>query len=198
MAKAGRCEVKTCVAHMKIRSFPAVFVGYGAVLQQATLIARRDRFIADVALACGTTALAHCVNPGRMEAFVEDGARIWLEPAPEGSKRRCPYTWELIETPGIDVTPVLASTNTVRPNKLVQALLEARVLEGLDRWNTLKPEHSFRIDEHSGRIDFLLHEAAAEGEQELLHYVEVKNCHLVYDDGWGYVRALKQYSALCD
>ena len=90
VAKAGRCEVKTCVAHMKIRSFPAVFVGYGAVLQQATLIARRDSFIADVALACGTTALAHCVNPGRMEAFVEDGARIWLEPAPEGSKRRCP------------------------------------------------------------------------------------------------------------
>ena len=168
--------------------FPAVFVGYGAVLQSATLIARRDRFIADVALPCGTTALAHCVNPGRMEAFVEEGARIWLEPAPEGSSRRCPYTWELIETPGIEGTPVLASTNTVRPNKLVQALLEARALEGLNRWSTLTPEHSFKVadhSDHSGRIDFLLQET--EDERELLHYVEVKNCHLVYDDGWGYV-----------
>ena len=130
---------------------PPVCLGYAATLQQATLIARRDRFVADVQID-GTATVAHCVNPGRMEAFVEDGAKIWVEPAPEGT-RKCPFTWELIQTAGIHGKPVLASTNTVRPNKLARALLEARVLPGLDRWAELKAEQNFDHDGHRGRVE---------------------------------------------
>lgn len=203
-----------------MKSFPPVFVGYGAPLQSGVLVSRRDRFLADVALEGGDTVLAHCVNPGRMEAFVDEGARVWLEPAPPGSTRKCAYTWEVIETPGIDGEPVLASTNTVRPNKLVRALLDARILKGLDRWDMLTPEHTFQADGgHRGRIDFLLQgdiggaaqggpkgggEGSGEGirRAEMLHYLEVKNCHLVYADGWGYFpdsvseRASRHVSAL--
>ena len=72
-----------------------------------------------------------------MEAFVDEGAKIWLQPAEEGSSRKLAYTWELLEHRGI-----VCSTNTVRPNKLVAALLQARALPGADDWTELKPEYS--------------------------------------------------------
>jgi sugar fermentation stimulation protein A len=156
-----------------------VFVGYDRPLVPATLIARRDRFIADVRLENGVETRAHCINPGRMEAFVDEGAKIWLQPAEEGSSRKLAYTWELLEHRGI-----VCSTNTVRPNKLVAALLQARALPGADDWTELKPEYSIPPAltgdaSHKTRVDFML-------TGGITHYLEVKNCHLVADDGWGY------------
>ena len=158
-----------------------IFVGYDRPLVPASLIARRDRFIADVRLDNGLETRAHCINPGRMEAFVDEGARIWLQPAEEGSSRKLAYTWELIEHRGI-----VCSTNTVRPNKLVDHLLRARVLPGLDEWTELKPEFTIPAEltgdsSHKTRVDFKLTGGGP------MHYLEVKNCHLVCEeDGWGY------------
>jgi sugar fermentation stimulation protein A len=167
-----------------------VFVPYDAPLLPGRLVDRRDRFIAEVSLDDAPdeeTVLAHCINPGRMEAFVEVGARVWLLPAAR-TERKLRFSWEAIEAVGIDGARLICSTNTVRPNRLVRALLEARVLKGLDDFATVQAERSFTVPgeaegeaAHSGRVDFLLDAASASP-----HYVEVKNCHMVYEDGWGY------------
>lgn len=161
---------------------PPVFVGFDAPLVSGTLLARRDRFVASVRLDDGAEVEAHCVNPGRMEGFTGDGARVWLHPQSKAG-RRCPYTWELIEQqwPDRSGRTLLCSTNTVRPNLLVSHLLNARVLRGLDEWETLEAEHTIKEANKTTRLDFLLRTGPA------LHFVEVKNCHLVCDaDGWGY------------
>ena len=189
-----------------------IFVPYEAELQRGTLLDRRDRFIANVRLPTGDVE-AHCVNPGRMEAFVDAGASVWLLPAPDtaaGRARKLRYTWEAIERRDEragDGRPIMCGANTQRPNALVRAALEARCLAGLDAWTHLKPEPKFQIRVctsdgsgavHSGRADFKLTTCSGGGgggsssseatgmATEHEHYVEVKNCHLVYEDGWAY------------
>ena len=162
---------------------PAVFVPNEAPLLRGVLLDRRDRFIATVRLdgdASGSVE-AHCVNPGRMEAFVEPGAIVYVSEA-KAESRKLKYTWEAIErVSDVDGEPILCGANTVRPNALVRAVLEARCLPGLDTWQTMKPEAPFTVGSHSGRADFLL-----DADDVCKHYVEVKNCHLVYADGYGY------------
>ena len=184
-----------------------IFVPYEAELQRGTLLDRRDRFIANVRLPTGDVE-AHCVNPGRMEAFVDAGASVWLLPAPDtaaGRARKLRYTWEAIERRDEragDGRPIMCGANTQRPNALVRAALEAHCLAGLDTWTHLKPEPKFEVCTsdgsgavHSGRADFKLTTCSGGGGSrsgatgmatEHEHYVEVKNCHLVYEDGWAY------------
>ena len=185
-----------------------IFVPYEAELQRGTLLDRRDRFIANVRLPAGDVE-AHCVNPGRMEAFVDAGASVWLLPAPDtaaGRARKLRYTWEAIERRDEragDGRPIMCGANTQRPNALVRAALESRCLAGLEAWTHLKPEPKFEVCTsdgsgavHSGRADFKLTTCSGGGggsrsgatgmATEHEHYVEVKNCHLVYEDGWAY------------
>ena len=168
-----------------------VFVPYGgAPLVEGTLLDRRDRFIASIRLqASGQVVEAHCVNPGRMEAFVAVGARVWLQEAPAESSRKLRYTWEAIEIPHASTgSPILASCNTVRPNTLARDVLQARCLPGLADFESLTAEHTFTVDstdgsgKHKMRVDFLLTSRGGADK----HYVEVKNCHLVLSDGCGY------------
>ena len=124
---------------MHVKFSTPVFVPYDAPLLAGRLVDRRDRFIAEVSLDGAKeeeTVLAHCINPGRMEAFVEIGARVWLLPAAR-AERKLQFSWEAIEARGIDGQRLICSTNTVRPNRLVRALLEARVLKGLDDFATV-------------------------------------------------------------
>jgi len=173
---------------------PLAFLPYDAPLQPAILQRRRDRFLADVVLeGTGETALAYCVNPGRMEAFSCEGVKVWLLPAPASALkggRRLLWTWELIEHQGI-----LCCANTQRPNNIVRLLLEQRCLPGLDDWLEMERErtptagvlHQTQGTESSkvsaspvSRLDFWLRQPSGE------HYIEVKNCHLVHPDGHGY------------
>ena len=60
----------------------------------------------------------------------------------------------------------------------------ARALPGADDWTELKPEYSIPPAltgdaSHKTRVDFML-------TGGITHYLEVKNCHLVAEDGWGY------------
>ena len=149
---------------MHVKFSTPVFVPYDAPLLAGRLVDRRDRFIAEVSLDGAKdeeTVLAHCINPGRMEAFVEIGARVWLLPAAR-AERKLRFSWEAIEARGIDGERLICSTNTVRPNRLVRALLEARVLKGLDDFATVHAERSFTVPgeaegeaAHAGRGDFL-------------------------------------------
>lgn len=167
-----------------------ILVPYDVTLQRGVLIDRRDRFVATIRLDSPLNPVvdAHCVNPGRMEAFVDPGATVWVTRAPEGSTRKLKYSWEAIErADAINGEPIMCGANTQRPNLLMRAVLEARILAGLEDWTTLKAEPAFTVTladgtVHSGRSDFKL--TSGDGAQQ--HFVEVKNCHLVYSDGWAY------------
>ncbi len=114
----------------------------------------------------------HCADPGRMEGLVRPGMRVWVSRAPQGTKRKLKYTWEIAEHDG-----VLVGVNTHASNRLVGALLEARKVPGLTRFDSLTRERPMG---DGSRVDFLL---VQKGQR---HWVEVKNCQLVYPDGRGY------------
>ena len=138
------------------------------VLHEGRLVRRYERFIAEVRIG-RRIVHAHCVNPGRMEGMVVPGARVWLSEAPG---RHLPWTWELMELEGR-----LIGANTSLPNRLVGEVLRQRLLPGLDDAIAIHPE---RVFGRGHRVDFLLERPTG------AHYVEVKNCHLVYPDGCGY------------
>ncbi|MBY6204526.1 DNA/RNA nuclease SfsA [Halomonas denitrificans] len=140
-------------------------------LRECRLVARYDRFIADVEFDDGRIEKSHCVNPGRMEGLVRPGARAWVSPAPEDSKRKLRWTLELLELDGRYV-----GANTQVPNRIAETLVRERVIPGLKRWRSL--EREVRYGENS-RIDLMLRGATD-------HLVEVKNCHLVYPDRRAY------------
>jgi sugar fermentation stimulation protein A len=137
-------------------------------LHEGRLVRRYERFIAEVQLG-RRVVRAHCVNPGRMEGMVVPGARVWLSEAPG---RHLPWTWELMEFEGR-----LIGANTSLPNKLVGEVLRRGLLPGL---NDATAVHAERVFGRGHRVDFLLQSPRGP------HYVEVKNCHLVYPDGCGY------------
>jgi sugar fermentation stimulation protein A len=59
-------------------------VPYDRELQEGTLIARRDRFLADIRLLNGKKVVCHCYNPGRCEGYILKGLRVWVRPAVAG------------------------------------------------------------------------------------------------------------------
>ncbi|MEE4361207.1 MAG: DNA/RNA nuclease SfsA [Pseudomonadales bacterium] len=141
-------------------------------LHPCRLVARYDRFIADVAFDDGTVVSTHCVNPGRMEGLVVPGARAWVSAVPPESTRKLRWTLELLELEGRYI-----GANTVVPNRIAEILVRAKVIPGLKRWRSV--EREVRYGERS-RIDLMLRGTGPD------HLVEVKNCHLVYPDRCAY------------
>ena len=139
-------------------------------LRAGRLVARYDRFIAVVDLG-GELVDAHCVNPGRMEGLVRAGARAWVSSVPPESPRKLRFTLELLELDGR-----IVGANTNVPNRIAEALVRRRLVPGLRRYRSI--EREVRYGERS-RVDLLLG-----GRRD--HLVEVKNCHLVYPDGYAY------------
>jgi sugar fermentation stimulation protein A len=139
-------------------------------LLEGRLLRRYERFLVDVKLG-RRVVRAHCVNPGRVEGMVVPGARVYLSEA-VNPDRALRFTWELIELGGR-----LIGANTALPNTLVRELLEARALPGFEDVTAVKPEQVFG---RGHRADFRLQTPTG------AHWVEVKNCHLVYPDGRGY------------
>ncbi|GAB5414606.1 MAG: DNA/RNA nuclease SfsA [Congregibacter sp.] len=136
------------------------------------LVARYDRFIADVKLDTGELVRSHCVNPGKMEGMISPGARAWLSMPPESPTRKLRYTLELLEVDGL-----VMGANTQLPNTLVERLIHAGEIPGLKRFKYLRREVRYG---NNSRIDILLE------SRHRNHYVEVKNCHLVYPDRCAY------------
>ena len=130
-------------------------------------VERWDRFIAEVRLDDGAVVRAHCVNPGRMEGLLVPGSRVWLTPAEPGTKRKLRYTWTLLEKGG-----ALMGVDTTAPNRIIEAALRARALPGFRRWRAVHREVR-QVD--GSRVDFVL-----EGSRP--HFVEVKNCNVLYPD----------------
>lgn len=166
---------------------------FPSVLLSGILLRRYNRFLADIELDGGEIVVAHCVNTGRMEGLTLPGLRVWLTHCPS-PKRKLHFTWEIAELPS-PKGDILVGANTGFPNQVVRRMLEERVLPGFQHWNRLVPEKKYG---ENSRIDFWLQEEGRE------HFIEVKNCHLVYPDFHGYfpdsfsVRATKHLEELIE
>lgn len=128
------------------------------------LIRRYKRFLADVELAGGETATAHCPNPGSMLGLADPGLELWLSPT-GGGAGRLPYRWDLVRLPS-----GLVGINTQIPNRLAAEAIAAGRIPELVGYSRLRRE--VRYGKNS-RIDLLL-----EADDRPPCYVEVKNVHL--------------------
>lgn len=149
-------------------------------LLEGRLVRRYKRFLADVELVDveegeGGLITAHCANTGAMEGLTQPGSRVWVARA-ENPNRKLLYDWELAEGHPLCGERVFGAHTGV-PNRLVRRLLEGGHLPWLGPVEELAAERPYG---ERSRIDFWLRGGGRET------YLEVKNCHLVYPDGYAY------------
>ncbi|MGI9251428.1 MAG: DNA/RNA nuclease SfsA [Pseudohongiellaceae bacterium] len=137
-------------------------------LQEAELIQRYKRFLADVILADGSRITLHCPNTGSMKNCAEPGSRVWFSTA-DNPARKYSNTWEVVEVAG----KWLAGINTGRANALVAEAIEAGHIRELAGYGKMRRE--VKYGEQGSRIDLLLE---MESSQAPLCFVEVKNVTL--------------------
>ena len=134
-------------------------------LTRGRLVRRYKRFLVDVVLDDGRTVTAHCPNSGRMTACCLPGQPVYLS-FHDNPKRKLNYTWEMIEMP-----TSLVGVNTLVPNRLVAAAIQAGGLPDFEIYDRVQRE--VRVNARS-RLDLLL---TANGAVDC--YIEIKNCTLV-------------------
>lgn len=133
-------------------------------LQQAKLIRRYKRFMADVALADGSVITLHCPNTGSMKNCQPAGAAVLYSDSGNPA-RKYRHTLEAVQV----AHGHWAGVNTARTNQLVaEAILEKRI-PGLKRYAALRREVTFA----DSRFDIALDHA--DGRHT---YIEVKNVTL--------------------
>ncbi|HKS13802.1 MAG TPA: DNA/RNA nuclease SfsA [Pseudomonas sp.] len=138
-------------------------------LEQARLLRRYKRFLADIELANGEQITIHCPNTGSMLNCMREGGQVWFSRSND-PKRKLPGTWEISETP----QGRLACINTGRANGLVEEALRAGRISELAGFSTLRREVAY--GQEGSRVDFRLE--FPEGPA----YVEVKSVTLGYPD----------------
>lgn len=133
-------------------------------LQEGRLIARENRFVAQVKLD-EQEIRAYVPNPGRMEELMVPGTRCFLAHYP-GGDRKTKYDLLLME-----YQDRLVSINSHLPNKLVNKALQEKEIVSFKDYDQIKPEYSYG----NSRLDFFLHNKV---EKAL---IEVKSATLVED-----------------
>ncbi|RUM40843.1 MAG: DNA/RNA nuclease SfsA [Desulfocapsa sp.] len=137
-------------------------------LQEATLVKRYKRFLADVITDKGQEITVHCPNTGSMRGCSTPGSKIMLSTSPN-RKRKYPQGLEMVQNGDTWV-----GINTMLTNGIVaEAIMDGRVQE---LQNIEKLTREVKTSK-SSRLDLLLER----GEEKI--YVEIKNCSLV-EDGW--------------
>lgn len=133
-------------------------------LQQAKLIRRYKRFMADVELADGSVITLHCPNTGSMKNCQPAGAAVLYSDSGNPA-RKYRHTLEAVQV----AHGHWAGVNTARTNQLVaEAILEKRIPR-LKRYTSLRREVTFA----DSRFDIVLDHA--DGKHT---YIEVKNVTL--------------------
>ena len=137
---------------------------FPAKLQEAQLIRRYKRFLADVLLDDGSELTIHCPNSGSMLSCSEPGSRVCFSQS-GNPKRKYPHTLEMVRT-GENWVGV----NTSLTNHIVaEALINGAITE-LAGFHSLKREVK---TSDGSRLDIML------TKEEEKTFVEVKNCSLV-------------------
>jgi sugar fermentation stimulation protein A len=136
---------------------------YPSALIDGVLLRRYKRFLADVQLDDGSVLTVHCANPGAMSTCSDPGIAVRISDS-GNPKRKLPHSLEQVR-PGRSWVCV----NTARPNAVVEAAIQRRLIPGLADYASLRREVS---DGAASRIDLLL-----EGDQGRC-WVEVKNVTL--------------------
>lgn len=142
-------------------------------LQEAVLIRRYKRFLADIETADGRRLTIHCPNTGSMKNCQEPGSRVWYTLS-DNPKRKYPGTWQIVE---VD-RKFLVGINTGLANTLVAEAIVAGRVEALAGYSQIRREVPY--GEQRSRIDLLL-----ESGRQADCYVEVKNVSLGMGQGRG-------------
>ncbi len=143
-------------------------------LQQAVLLRRYKRFLADIELPDGSVTTIHCANTGAMTGCADAGNRVWYSTS-DNPKRKYPCSWELSQTPD----KAMICVNTIRANQLAAEAIQSGVITELSGYTTLKTE--VKYGQENSRIDILL---SAPGRPDC--FVEVKSVTLAGENGQGY------------
>lgn len=127
---------------------------------------RYQRFLADVELADGAVATAHCTNTGTMRTCWEPGDRVLLESS-ANPNRKLPFTWLACERgPGNWI-----GVETGIPNRVVAEAARREALPGLSGLSEVRTE--VRYGQERSRIDVWAKDP--EGREV---FIEVKNSTL--------------------
>lgn len=137
-------------------------------LEEARLLRRYKRFLADIETPTGEQLTIHCPNTGSMLNCMSEGCRVWFSRSSD-PKRKLPGTWELSETP----QGRLACVNTGRANRLVEEALLAGSVAELAGFTGLRREVAYGVE--NSRADFRLDFAGGPA------FVEVKSVTLGFD-----------------
>ncbi|MCQ8879002.1 DNA/RNA nuclease SfsA [Pseudoalteromonas shioyasakiensis] len=147
-------------------------------LQQATLIKRYKRFLADLRLADGSEFTAHCANTGKMTGCAEPDFNAFYSTS-DNAKRKYPHSLELTQ----NQFQHLICVNTAVANKVVEEAIQADMISELSGYQQLQSE--VKYGQENSRIDFLLSDSNRPN-----CYVEVKSVTLLSQDspptGQGY------------
>lgn len=138
-------------------------------LEEARLIQRYKRFLADIETPSGEMLTIHCPNTGSMFNCMMPGGRVWFSRSND-PKRKLPGTWEISETP----QGRFACVNTGRANKLVEEALLAGVITELNGFTAIKREVAY--GQENSRVDFRLDYPLGP------LFLEVKSVTLGFDD----------------
>ena len=115
-------------------------------LNEAIMVRRYKRFLADVQLPDGSFETIHCANTGSMHGCVYPALPVFYSIS-DNPKRKLRGTLELVQSPAGD----LICVNTNQANRLVkEALQEGRIEQFKDQ--TFQSE--VPIADESGRFDF--------------------------------------------
>jgi sugar fermentation stimulation protein A len=162
---------------------------YPHALIEGHLLRRYKRFLADVQLPEGGTVTAHTANTGSMLGCCEPGSRVWLSRS-NNTKRKYPYTWELVEVDNHKNT--LVGINTMRANHLVKEAIETNKVDTLSQYTNIRTEVRYGCE--NSRIDLLLETDETSATKVKPCYIEVKNVTMA-QGGVGYFPDAKSVRA---
>ncbi|MFT5163752.1 MAG: sugar fermentation stimulation protein A [Alteromonadaceae bacterium] len=153
---------------------------FSSDLQQARLIKRYKRFLADIRLDNNEIITIHCPNTGAMTGCASENDRVWYSTS-SNLKRKYPNTWEVSQ----NAQDQWFCVNTTQANHIVKEAIEQGQIKALCGYDKLRSE--VKYGEENSRIDLLLQDDATDkrvGKADC--YIEVKSVTLLGEDGQGY------------
>jgi len=135
---------------------------FESILEDAILIKRYKRFLADVKLVNSQVITIHCPNTGSMKNCQDPGSKIWFSTVNKKT-RKYAQTWQFIEVNDSQ----LVGINTSLANRLVLEAIENGVIKQITNFSKLRTEVPYGTE--NSRIDILLEDGHARC------YIEVKN-----------------------